>query len=235
MNTQVAVSALLVFSSTDTAGYAVTRLVGDRPRHGGHARARSLPVPGRPAHAARGALARVAAGLADALRTSTALVEHADDGDRRGRPAAGDRGHRGPFRRPAAPRPQIASAAKATRWAIVRRSAMRATAELEPTRALAVRLARDLEIFAAEVSTFSARPTFGDDPMLRAGPPRATGRAVGAGGSPPALTGQPYAEDLERAQAAVEQFPRRGPTAVWPRWCAGRCTAMVDDLAAFRP
>ena len=39
--------------------------------------------PANPLTAARGALARVAAGLAGALRTSTALVERADGGDRR--------------------------------------------------------------------------------------------------------------------------------------------------------
>jgi Fusaric acid resistance protein-like len=233
LNTQVAVSALLVFSSTDTAGYAVTRLWET-----GLGTVITLALapflfPANPLTAARGELARVAAGLADALRTSTALVEPADDGDRRAvlqRVADDIAGLSADLQRLG---PQIASAGKATRWAIVRRSAMRATAELEPTRALAVRLSRDLEVFAAEVSTFSARPAFGHDPMLRPDllEPlvEPLERAVTA-----ALTGRPYAEDLECAQAAVERFrgvDHSGMASVVRR----PLHRMVDDLAAFRP
>jgi hypothetical protein len=160
-------------------------------------------------------------------------VESADDGERRAvlqRVADTIAGLSADLRRLG---PQIASAGKATRWAIVRRSAMRATAALEPTRALAVRLARVRVIFAAEVSTFSARPAFGDDPMLRPDllEPlvEPLERAVTA-----ALTGQSYAEDLERAQAAVEQFrgvDHSGMASVVRR----PLHRMVDDLAAFRP
>jgi hypothetical protein len=205
LNTQVAVSALLVFSSTDTAGYAVTRLWETGLGTVVTLALAPFLFPANPLTAARGALARVAAGLADALRTSTALVEHADDGDRRAvlqRVTDDIAGLCADLQRLG---PQIASAGKATRWAIVRRSAMRATAELEPTRQLAVRLARDLEVFAAEISTFSTRPAFGDDPMLRFDLLQPLveplERAVTA-----ALTGQPYAEDLDRARAAVERF-----------------------------
>lgn len=134
LNTQVAVSALLVFSSTDTAGYAVTRLWET-----GLGTVVTL------------ALARVAAGL---------------------------------------------------------------------------------EVFAAEVSTFSTRPAFGDDPMLRFDLLQPLveplERAVTA-----ALTGQPYAEDLDRARAAVERF-RGVDHSAMASVVRRPLHRMVDDLAAFR-
>ena len=231
LNTQVAVSALLVFSSTDTAGYAVTRLWETGLGTVVTLALAPFLFPANPLTAARGALARVAAGLAGALRTSTALVEHADDGDRRAvlqRVTDDIAGLCADLQRLG---PQIASAGKATRWAIVRRSAMRATAELEPTRQLAVRLARDLEVFAAEVSTFSTRPAF-DDPMLRFDLLQPLveplERAVTA-----ALTGQPYAEDLDRARAAVERF-RGVDHSAMASVVRRPLHRMVDDLAAFR-
>ena len=231
LNTQVAVSALLVFSSTDTAGYAVTRLWETGLGTVVTLALAPFLFPANPLTAARGALARVAAGLAGALRTSTALVEHADDGERREalqRVTDDIAGLSADLQRLG---PQIASAGRATRWAIVRRSAMRATAELEPTRALAVRLARDLEVFAAEVSTFSTRPAF-DDPMLRFDLLQPLveplERAVTA-----ALTGQPYAEDLDRARAAVERF-RGVDHSAMASVVRRPLHRMVDDLAAFR-
>ena len=164
LNTQVAVSALLVFSSTDTAGYAVTRLLGDRPRHGGHGGARALPVPRQPAH--RGPR-RARAGGGGPGR-GPADVDGPRGARRRRRPArrpaAGDRRHRGRLR----------------------------LEFLEP-------LVEPLE------------------------------RAVIA-----ALTGRPYAEDLERARAAVEQFrgvDHSGMASVVRR----PLHRMVDDLTAFRP
>ena len=62
MNTQVAVSALLVFNSTDTEGYAVTRL-WETASDGDDVATGALPVPANPLTAARAELARVAAGL----------------------------------------------------------------------------------------------------------------------------------------------------------------------------
>ena len=83
MNTQVAVSALLVFTSTNTEGYAVTRLWET-----GLGTVTTLVLapflfPANPLIVARAELARVAAGLADALRASTALVGRDEDEDDR--------------------------------------------------------------------------------------------------------------------------------------------------------
>ena len=91
----------------------------------------------------------MSAGLADALRTSTAFVGSA--GDRRTvlRDVADDIAGLSAGLQVLGP--QIASASKSARCAIVRRSTMRATPALEPTR----RPARNLEIFAAELLTFS--------------------------------------------------------------------------------
>jgi hypothetical protein len=231
MNTQVAVSALLVFNSTDTEGYALTRLWETGVGTAVTLLLAPFLFPANPLTAARGELSRVAAGLADALRTATALAGRADAE----RPAALQRVADDIAALSAALRllgPQIASAGKAARWAVVRRSAMRATADLEPIRKLAVRLARHLEVYAAEVLTFSARPAFGDDPMLR---PDILDhlvepfeRAVTA-----ALTGRPYAEDLDRARAAVEHFravDHSGMASVVRR----PLHRMVDELGSFR-
>jgi hypothetical protein len=204
LNTQVAISALLVFSSTDSEGYALTRLWETGVGTAVTLLLAPFLFPANPLTAARGELARVAGGLADAMRAATALVDRADAD----RPAdlqrvaddiaalSADLQLLGP---------QIASAGKAARWAVVRRSAMHATAELEPTRKLAVRLARHLEAYVAEVLTFSVRPEFADDPTLRLDLltrlVEPLERAVTA-----ALTGQPYAEDLDRARTVVAEY-----------------------------
>jgi hypothetical protein len=201
LNTQVGVSALLVFTSTDSEGYALTRLWETGVGTAVTLLLAPFLFPANPLTAARGELNRAAAGLVDGLRTATALAD----------PAAADR--------PAALRrvgddlaalsadlqllgPQIASAAKSARWAVVRRSAMRATAELEPSRALAVRLARHLEVYAAEVLTFSERPGYAG---LRAD---SLGRLVEPleGAITAALAGRPYDAALEDARAAVDVF-----------------------------
>lgn len=231
MNTQVAVSALLVLNSTDTEGYAATRLWET-----GLGTATTLLLapflfPANPLTAARAELDRVATGLADALRTSAALAGQADDEDRRAvlRRAADDiAGLSGDLQLLG---PQIASARKSARWAVVRRSAMRATAELEPTRRLAVRLARNLEVFAAELLTFSARPDFGADPTSR---PDLLDRLVQPleRAMTAAVAGRPYAADLGRAQAAIAEFraSEHGPAASVVRRPLHR---MVEELAAF--
>ena len=82
LNTQVAVSAPLVFNLTDSEGYAVTRLW----ETGLGIVVTVLLAPflfaANPLSVARAELARVAAGLVDALRASAALGDRVDD-DRR--------------------------------------------------------------------------------------------------------------------------------------------------------
>ena len=82
------------------------------------------------------------------------------------------------------------------------------------------------------MSTFSTRPAFGDDPMLRFDLLQPLveplERAVTA-----ALTGQPYAEDLDRARAAVERF-RGVDHSAMASVVRRPLHRMVDDLAAFR-
>src|SRR5690349_17915400 len=198
LNTQVAVSALLVFSSADTADYAVTRLWET-----GLGTAVTLVLapflfPANPLTVVRGEFARVAAGLSDALQSSAALAERADDGERRAllqRVADDVAGLTAALQ---VLGPQIAAAGKAARWAIVRCSAMRATAELEPTRRLAVRLARNLEVFAAELLAFGARPDVATPDVLGAD---LLDRLVAPLGSAimAALTGRPFAAELAAA------------------------------------
>jgi hypothetical protein len=108
---------------------------------------------------------------------------------------------------------------------------MRAVADLEPTRRLAVRLGRHLEAFADEAITLGDRPDFRRDATLRTDrlqrlvDPLAS--CVGA-----ALTGRPFAEDLGRARAAVDEVRAADRTplgAILRRPLHG----MVEDLQAF--
>jgi len=229
LNTQVAVSALLVFSSTDTEGYALTRLWETGLGTVATLLLAPFLFPANPLTAARAELARVSAGLADALRTSTALV--GSGGDRRTvlRDIADDIAGLSTDLRVLGP--QLASASKSAKWAVVRRSAMRATAALEPTRRLAILLARNLEIFVAELLTFSERPGFADDPTLRMDLldrlVQPLERAMGA-----ALDGRPHTEDLDRARVAIAEFrvADHAPVASVVRRPLHR---MVEDLADF--
>jgi hypothetical protein len=226
------VSALLVFNSTDTEGYAVTRLWETGVGTAITLLLAPFLFPANPLTATRAELARVASGLADALRASTAFAARSGDGDQ---PTALRRvsddiaGLSGDLQLLG---PQIASAGKSARWAVVRRSAMRATAELEPTRLLAVGLARNLEVFAAELLTFSERADFADEPTLRTDLldrlVQPLERAMTA-----ALAGRPHTDDLERARAAIAEFrvADHGPIGSVVRRPLHR---MVEQLAAVR-
>jgi uncharacterized membrane protein YccC len=231
MNTGVAVSALLVFTSTNTEGYAETRLWETGLGTVTTVVLAPFLFPANPLIVARAELARVAAGLMDALRESTALVGRAEDDDARRavlRRVADDIARlSADLQRLGS---QLASAGKAARWAVVRRPAMRATAELEPTRLLAVRLAQPLEVFAAELLTFIERPAFADpglrpDVLDRLVQP--LGRAMTA-----ALAGRPYIEDLDQARAAIAEYlsADHGPVAAIVRRPLHR---MVQELADF--
>jgi hypothetical protein len=91
-----------------------------------------------------------------------------------------------------------------------------------------------LEFFAAELLTFSARPDFAGEATLwpdlldRLAQP--LGRAMTA-----ALTGRPYPEDLERARAAVAEFriTDHGPVAA--SVVRRPLHRMVEELAVWTP
>ena len=231
MNTQVAVSALLVFTSTNTEGYAATRLWETGLGTVTILVLAPFLFPANPLIVARAELARVAAGLADALQASTALVGRAEDeNDRRAvlRRVADDIARLSADVQRLGPR--LASASKAARWVVVRRSAWRATAELEPTRLLADRLVGHLEVFVAELLTFIDRPAFVDPGLRRDVLDRLVqplGRAMTA-----ALAGRPYTEELDRARAAIAEFltADHGPVASIVR---RPLHSMVQELTDF--
>ena len=231
MNTQVALSALLVFTSTNTDSYAETRLWETGIGTVTTVVLAPFLFPVNPLTVARTELARVAAGLADALQASTALVDRDEDAeDRRAtlRRLANDTARLSADLERLGP--QLASAGRAARWAVVRRSEMRATAELEPTRLLAVQLAKSLELFASELLTFIERPAFADPGLRRDHLDRLVqplGRAMTA-----ALAGRPYSEDLDQASTAITEYiaADHGPVASIVRRPLHR---MVQDLTDF--
>lgn len=233
LNIQVAVSALLVFSSADAADYAVTRLWETGVGTVSLLLLAPFLFPANPLSAARAELARVAAELTDALRSATELVGegHADHAERAAvlRTVVDQLAELGAGLQVLGS--QMRTARKSARWTLVRRSEMRAVADLEPTRRLAVRLGRHLEAFADEAITLGDRPDFRRDATLRTDrlqrlvDPLAS--CVGA-----ALTGRPFAEDLGRARAAVDEVRAADRTplgAILRRPLHG----MVEDLQAF--
>jgi hypothetical protein len=155
LNTQVAVSALLVFSSTDTAGYAVTRLWETGLGTVVTLALAPFLFPANPFTAARGALAPVASGWRGTWRSSPPRC-------RRSAPA----------RRSGTTRccGSTSSSPWSSRW---------------------------------------------------------------SGPSRPRSPGQPYAEDLDRARAAVERFRGVDHSAI-ASVVRRPLHRMVDDLAAFR-
>jgi hypothetical protein len=163
LNTQVAVSALLVFSSTDTAGYA----------------------------------------------TSRAFPPTCSASARRSRRRARRPGGRSCGARPCARRPSSSPPGSSP-------SGWRGTWRSSPPRCR---------------RSAPARRSW-DDPMLRFDLLQPLveplERAVTA-----ALTGQPYAEDLDRARAAVERF-RGVDHSAMASVVRRPLHRMVDDLAAFR-
>ena len=225
LNTQVAVSAMLVFSSTDASDYAATRFWETGVGTATTLLLAPFLFPANPLNAARAELARVADGLVDALRSATRLVGE-------GRVEHPER--RAVLRRvvddlatlTAALRvlgTQIGTAKRSARWAVVRRSAMRATGELEPTRRLAVRLTRNLEAFADEATTLSGRrASTGTPPCARTswvGSPSHWSPAW----SPRSRAGPSATISCGRGRRSRRPAPRT--TRRWLRCCAAPCTA----------
>ncbi len=233
LNTQVAVSAMLVFSSTDATDYAATRFWET-----GVGTATTLVLapflfPANPLNAARAELATVADGLVDALRSATRLVGEGrvEDPERRAvlRRVVDDLATLTAALRVLGT--QIGTAKRSARWAVVRRSAMRATGELEPTRRLAVRLTRNLEAFADEARTLSGRQGFGRDATLRSDQ---LGRLVEPLEScvVAALSGRPFGDDLVRARAAIDEARAADHTPV-ASVLRRPLHRMVEELEAF--
>lgn len=233
LNTQVAVSALLVFSSADASGYAVTRLWETGVGTATTLALAPLLFPTDPLAAARADLARVAAELVGTLRATATVVgrERGDDTERRTvlRRVLEDLVVLNTTLQQLGT--QIATARKSARWTILRRSAMRATGDLEPTRQLALRLARHAENFVEEAMAFDAHPDVGRDPTLRADQ---LDRLVQPLESclVAALAARPFADDLDRACAAVEDFRTQEHSRV-ASVLRRPLHRMVEDLAAF--
>lgn len=233
LNIQVAVSALLVFSSTDVAGYAVTRLWETGVGTAATLLLAPFLFPADPLKAARAELARAATGLTDALWSATLLVGEQRLGDPEGRSALGAI---------AADLTQLSAdlqilgtrigvARRSARWTVVRRSAMRATGGLGRTQRLAVRLARHLRAFATEAITLSDRPDIGRDITLRSEHLSRVVRPLESCVTA-ALTGRPFGDDLERACTAIDDARAQDHTHV-SAVLRRPLHSMVEDLQAF--
>ena len=206
INNQVAISALLVFSSPDASGYAVARLWETGIGTATTLVLAPLLFPANPFMQARAELQDVTRGLVAALRSSTALT------GRPGNDAAQQSILLGIIDQLVGLQTtlqllakQLAAARKSARWTVLRRSAMHAAADLETTRCLASRLATHLENFAEEVTTFGGHPQFTSDPTLQ---PAHLARLVEPlqTSLTAALSGQPFMADLNRARTAIEEY-----------------------------
>jgi len=223
INNQVAISALLVFSSPDASGYAVARLWETGIGTATTLVLAPLLFPANPFMQARAELQDVTRGLVAALRSSTALT------GRPGNDAAEQSILLGIIDQLVGLQTtlqllakQLAAARKSARWTVLRRSAMHAAADLETTRCLASRLATHLENFAEEVTTFGGQPTIHLGPRAATrsfGSPRGTtpdffdSRTLG-----PSIHGRP-----EPSPNSDRGIPRGGSQRRMPRSFAGPC------------
>ncbi len=233
MNIQVAVSALLVFTALDARDYGLTRLWETAVGAGVTLLLTPFLFPADPWKAAQAELRGLAAVLGEALRDigritadrgvdnarrTSALVEVTDRLE-----AATNRCHRLAT--------QITSATKSARWSVLRRSQMRAVADLQPVGQLADRLTEHLRTFAEESLTLAGRPTFADDPHLLADSLReATEPAAEA--MQHALVGEPFATDLASAIAVMDSF-RAGPHSHLASVLRRPLHRLIEDLQQF--
>jgi len=207
LNNQVAVSALLVFSSTDAADYAVTRLWETGVGTAATLLLAPFLFPADPLAAARNELAGVTERLIAAVRSSTAVVGagRVDDPEQKAVLLGVVDDLAGATATLQRLGTQIGTARTSARWAVLRRSAMHAAAELEPSRRLALRLTRHVEAFVEEATWFSGHPDFVRDATLRSERLDDLVRPLESCLSA-ALSGHPFADDLARARTAIADF-----------------------------
>ncbi len=208
LNIQVAVSALLVFSSADPESYGLTRLWETGVGAVVTIVLAPLLFPANPLTAARAELQAIAARLTAAVRDTVRLTgagELAVGSRTRGLVAVLHNGD------PVAAnvdrlRRQIATAQKSARWSLLRRRELRAVAGLDDTTVLAQHLSLDSRAFAEESITFALRaPQYASDPHLRPDRlERVSEPLIEA--IPAALEGAPFEAAVARATAAVAEF-----------------------------
>lgn len=207
MNIQVAVSALLVFTSVNVTGYGLVRLWETGVGTLVTLVLAPFLFPGNPLAVARREIDRLADGLTTVLRDAiaTAGAPELGSAERTRRLAQANQpldaidasigmlaGH-------------IAAARKSAPWTMLWRRQMRRVAELGPMRELAVGLAADLRSFVEESMAFAARAEYATDPDLRHDRLTAVGQPL-AVAMRAALRGEPFRAEIEQAHAAVRAF-----------------------------
>lgn len=232
-NLQIAVSALLVFTSPDAGAYGLTRLWETGVGTVVTALLTPFLFPADPLRAAHRELSALAAVLTQALRESTAVAgatelttaermrqmvtvtEQLDDAAAHARTL----------------RTQIASAAKSAPWSVLRRGALRQVGRLGPVQDLAARTATNIQSFADEAIAFAEREEYAKDAQLRiealAEFAEPLADAVDA-----ALNGGPFARELNRAQAARRAFIASEHTTV-ASVTRRPLTRILEDLERF--
>ena len=232
-NMQIAVSALLVFTSPDAGAYGLTRLWETGVGTVVTALLTPFLFPADPLKAARRELSGLAGTLAAALRQSVA-VAGADEPTSTGRMrqmVTVTEALDGAAAQARTLELQIASAAKSAPWSILRRSALREVGRLGPARELAARTATNIQSFADEVNALAEREEYAKDPHLRvetlAEMTEPLADAIGA-----ALTERPYDQDLALAGAARQAFRTSVHTAI-ASVTRRPLTRILEDLQRF--
>ncbi len=211
MNVQVAVSALLVFSSPDAGTYGLTRLWETAVGTAVTALLTPFLFPANPLRAARSELSAIADDLTRAVRESVRIASSHDAdnslavGELVGELVGIVDTLVAINTRITTLGSQIASARKSASWSVLQRGHLRQVSDLDPARALAVDIVVNLQSFAQESMTFAAREEFAVDTALQSEALRELSEPL-AEAVHAALTGQAFAEPLTRAHAAIDVY-----------------------------
>ena len=232
-NMQVAISALLVFTSPDAGGYGLTRLWETGVGTLVTALLTPFLFPADPLKAARRELAGLASTLTASLRESitvagavglttaermrqmVTVTEQLDDAAAHARTLNA----------------QIVSAGKSAPWSVLRRGALREVGRLGPVQQLAERTATNIQSFADEAIAFAEREEFATDEQLRFDSLAELAQPL-ADAIDAALTGRPFADELARAGAARRAFVASEHTPV-ASVTRRPLTRILEDLERF--
>ena len=206
-NLQIAISALLIFTSPDAGAYGLTRLWETGVGTVVTAVLTPFLFPADPLKAARGELSGLAGTLTAALRESVAIAGATEltTAERMRRMVTVTERLDGAAAHTRTLQAQIASAAKSAPWSVLRRGALREVGRLGPAQELAARTAANIQTFADEAIVFAEREEYANDAQLRhdalAGLTDPLADAITA-----ALTGRRCDQDMARARSARQDF-----------------------------
>lgn len=232
-NMQIAISALLVFTSPDAGAYGLTRLWETGVGTLVTALLTPFLFPADPLKAAHRELAGLATTLAVSLREATAVAGATDltTAQRMRRMVAVTEQLDEAASHARTLQARIASAAKSAPWSLLRRGPLRTVGRLGPVQELAARTATNIASFADEAIAFAEREEYARDAQLRFDALTEMAEPL-ADAIAAALTGRPFDGELARAQSARKTFAASEHTRI-ASVTRRPLTRILEDLERF--